>query len=357
MVRMGPDHNFARCPVSLVHRRLQPAPSFQCTPFQRAREWPSAAIGTATAASVVLTSPKYLHQLVANVGSWDAYLLSSGDQTTSLIIQADRNVFARSDIVSGLANRSIRASPQCLPARLGRNGQWTAYLTPRGNLVLLLVREIWVPQITTSLAKAKSARPPKYTRCHPRQKVEYSVSTKWYGYEMLQLEALRYFDFALKVDCDTAFSAPLRSTPAEIMIQHGAYYMHTGEVFTPNPWCDATVDEAAETYMRSAECASGLIKRESLKRRIQWRSCFVGGWLGLLQSPQVLAYAQFWWAWPGGWLHRWGDQELWPLMLDIANASHRIVNAANLRHSLASGCGYVRPNARELRLHPLIKTL
>ena len=347
----------SECPVSLVHRRLRPAPSFKCTPFQGARQWPSAASGTATAASVVLTSPKYLQQLLVNFENWDEFLLSSGDQLTSLIIQADRNVLARSDLVRGLANRSVRAAPQCLPARLGRSGgQWTAYLTSRGNLVLLLVRAIWVPQIAVSLAQAARARPSGFSGCHPRQRAEYSVGTKWYGYEMLVLEALSYFDFALKVDCDTAFRAPLRPTPAEIMVRHGAYYMHTGEVFATNPSCDATVDHAAVAYMRSAECADGLVARQHLNRRIQWRSCFVGGWLGLLQSPQALAYAQFWWAWPGGWLHRWGDQELWPLLLDIVNATHRVVNAGKLRRaSIQSGCAYRPPTPRELALsHPLV---
>ena len=342
--------------MSLVHRRLRPIPSFRCTPFQRAREWPSTASGTATAASVVLTSPKYWRQLLTNLESWDAFLLSSGDQVTSLIIQADRNVFARTDIVDALANHSVRAAPQCLPARLGRNGKWTAYLTSRNHLVLLLVREIWVPQVAVSLARAAQTRPSGYGGCHPRQMAEYSVGTKWYGYEMLVLEALSYFDFALKVDCDTAFGAPLRPTPAEAMLWHGAYYMHSGDVFATNPSCDATVDQAAVAYMRSAECTTGLVPRPHLNRRIQWRSCFVGGWLGLLQSPQALAYAQFWWAWPGGWLHRWGDQELWPLLLDIVNASHRIVNAANLRRaSILSGCAYRPPNPRELALsHPLV---
>ena len=341
------------CPT-LLHRRVQPTPSFQCTPFQRARKWPSAANGTATAAAVVLTSPKYWKQLLNNLESWDEFLLSSGAQVTSLIIQADHNRLARSDIVSGLANHSVRAAPQCLPARLGRNGQWTAYLTSRGNLVLLLMRAIWVPQIAVSLAQAARARPPGYARCHPRHRAEYSVGTKWYGYEMLQLKALSYFDFVLKVDCDTAFGAPLRPTPAEAMLRHGAYYMHTGEVFATSPSCDATVDEAAVAYMRSAECSAGLVKHEHLKRRIQWGSCFVGSWLGLLQSPQVLAYAQFWWAWPGGWLHRWGDQELWPLMLDIVNESHRVVNDADLRRqSIRSGCVYTSPTHLEQELYPL----
>ena len=35
-------------------------------------------------------------------------------------------------------------------------------------------------------------------------------------------------------------------------------------------------------------------------------------------------------------------------MLDVANESHRVVNAADLRRtSVSSGCGYVRPDARE----------
>ena len=82
------------------------------------------------------------------------------------------------------------------------------------------------------------------------------MATKWYGYEMLQLKALNYFDFALKVDCDTAFNAPVRPTPAEMMIHHGAYYMHTGDVFRTNPRCDATVDEGSASPATWAQRSS-----------------------------------------------------------------------------------------------------
>ena len=81
---------------------------------------------------------------------------------------------------------------------------------------------------------------------------------------------------ALKVDCDTSFRAPLQPTPAEAMLRHGAYYMHTGEVFTTTPSCDATIDQAAMTYMRSAKCAAGLVKHHNLEQRVQWRSMLFG---------------------------------------------------------------------------------
>ena len=57
----------------------------------------------------------------------------------------------------------------------------------------------------------------------------------------------------------------------------------------------------------------------------------------------MLAYAAFWWNWPGGWLHRWGDQELWPFMLDVVNESSSVVEAADIRRtafSNRSGCPY-----------------
>ena len=57
---------------------------------------------------------------------------------------------------------------------------------------------------------------------------------------------------------------------------HGAYYMHTGEVFTTTPSCDATIDQAAMTYMRSAKCAAGLVKHHNLEQRVQWRSMLFG---------------------------------------------------------------------------------
>ena len=339
------------CPVRLTDRRLFPHPSYQCAPFQRARKWPASADGTATAAPLVLTHPRYLKQLLKNFESWDELFLSSGSQVTSLIVQADATRLAATDVESVFANLTIRAAPECLPAALD-SAHWSAHLTPRNNLVLLLLRAVWVPPVSVSLERAALARPPGYGGCHPTQTAEYSIGTKWYAYEMLELEALRYFDFVLKVDADNSFRALLRPTPAEAMVGHGAYYLHTGFVFRTNSRCDATNDEAASTYMLAAQCKHTLRPR-ALAQRIQWGSCFTGGWLGLLQSPQVLAYAAFWWNWPGGWLHRWGDQELWPLMLDVVNESSSIVEAAAIRRtafSSSSGCPYVsQTNATWLR--------
>ena len=329
------------CPVRLTDRRLFPHPSYQCTPFQRARKWPASADGTATVAPLVLTHPRYLKQLLKNFDNWDEFLLSSGSQITSLILQIDTTRFTATQIETVFSSLTIRAAPECLPPAL-HNAHWSAHLSPRNNLVLLLLRAIWVPPVTVSLERAALARPPGYAGCHATQKAEYSIGTKWYGYEMLELEALTYFDFVLKVDSDNAFWAPLRPTPAEAMLQHGAYYLHTGFVFRTSSGCDATIDKAASTYMLAAQCKHSL-RPGALTRRIQWGSCFTGGWLGLLQSPQVLAYAAFWWNWPGGWLHRWGDQELWPFMLDVVNESSSVVEAADIRRtafSNRSGCPY-----------------
>ena len=180
--------------------------------------------------------------LLNNFENWDEFFLSSGSQVTSLIVQADATRFQATVIAHAFANLTIRAAPECLPAAL-HSAHWSAHLTPRNNLVLLLLRAVWVPPVSVSLERAALTRPSGYSACHATQTAEYSIGTKWYGYEMLELEALRYFDFVLKVDSDNAFRAPLRPTPAEVMLGHGAYYLHTGFVFRTSSGCDATNDK------------------------------------------------------------------------------------------------------------------
>jgi hypothetical protein len=47
-------------------------------------------------------------------------------------------------------------------------------------------------------------------------------------------------------------------------------------------------------------------------RQTIFYSNFVGGWLGLLASPELLCFSRLWYDYqPGIWAHRWGDQQYW----------------------------------------------
>ena len=64
--------------------------------------------------------------------------------------------------------------------------------------MLVLVRAVRVPSFMgRGVDDAAAQRPRAY--CTPLHTAEYTVGTKWYAHEMLELEALDFFDFFLKV--------------------------------------------------------------------------------------------------------------------------------------------------------------
>ena len=277
-----------------------------------------------TAAAVVLTHRRYLDNLRLTFPSWDEHFLSPRQ---AVVIQAHAGNFYENDIVTALR---LRRSA-CTPPTLQESG-WQAYLTQRDHLVLLTVRALMVPPQLESMKVAEHLRPPSYKSCHRSHKAVYSLGTKWYSYEMLNLEALDYFDFVWKLDTDTGFAAPMRQTIADYLVSNGGYWLSTGSgPKYDTPGCTTSLPDATESYLRAAGCSKALLKHQELTHPYTFGSCFVGGWLGLLQSPQFLSYAQFWWTWPGGWTHRWGDQQFWTHALAVCNATEFHINIPSIR--------------------------
>ena len=313
-----------------------------------ARRWPDQAKDARTAVVSMLTSQKYLAQLALSLPSWDAHLLSTSP-LTALVVQADATRLREYDVLHALAARGtvLRPAPACIP--LPNATGWSGHLTPRGNLLLLLVRAVRPPPHVGSLAAAARRRPREYAGCHPTQTMEYSVGTKWFGAEMLRLEVLDAFDFVLKVDTDTAFVARPRPSAARRMLSARAYLMHTGHLFKQTGSCARTLPHATQAFLSARRCPSDLVPAPVLEAPLSYGSCLLGAWLGWLQSPLILDYSEHWWTWMGGWRHRWGDQEFWTHALHVARGADRLIDASDMRPSALNESSHCARAFREWR--------
>ena len=170
----------------------------------------------------------------------------------------------------------------------------------------------------------------------------------------------------MKLDVDTLLLA--RANPLDLMVQNGKYWLHTREIAL-NVDCGATIMDAVASYTKAAACEDGRPEPFDTPNATTFYGNFIAGWLGLFQSPQLLAFSEFWYAWPGGWsaaharttvscalrlplslslllvslpphlrsvslpahctyrlflprrLHRWGDQTYWSSAIWVANVS------------------------------------
>ena len=110
-------------------------------------------------------------------------------------------------------------------------------------------------------------------------------------------------------------------SPAEAMALTGAVFAHTSRLSEADgeAACAGTLDNATTAYLRAAGCAA--VDPKQYDGGMYYYSNLIGGWNGLFRSPQMRSYAQFWWNWDGGWLHRWSDQQFWAHALYVTNAT------------------------------------
>ena len=141
-----------------------------------------------------------------------------------------------------------------------------------------------------------------------------------YCYHMLsELRVLDYFDFWWKIDDDSRWFGPLPLDITRTMAQKRAVFFQTAVAHDPWSCTGPALGESVQLYvdMESALCGRLLRPAAFDKQWFQndtyiYYSEFVGGWLGLYASPELLQYARIWDNMPGGmWTWRWGDQQFW----------------------------------------------
>lgn len=277
-----------------------------------------------TAVLLVVTNAHLMSKLASAWPSWDEFFLA---EHTWPLLQIDPSRLTPEQVASSLRLHPGGSSCE-LPPRLHSHGH-TCWRTERHHPVLLRASPLEIPPaLGETLDEAAAFRSPRF--CHAKHTGEYLVGTKWYVWALYRLAALDHFDFFLKVDLDVVFRRPLRPAPAHAMALTGATFAHTQRLplTDAESACGLTLDDATAAYLRAAECGDAATEAATGASfpRFFYYSNVMGGWLGLFRSPQLMAYAQHWWSWPGGWWSRWGDQQFWPHALHVvANVSEREV--------------------------------
>ena len=213
------------------------------------------------------------------------------------------------------------------PQRL-LHGLYHCGVTQRRHPILLLHSLFDAPHglRETSL----EVQPAAYKACYHRHTFEYALGTKHYTLPTLTLDVMDHFDFFVKLDVDVRLLAHVDINKE--MTTRGAYWLQGTDDGVASEICQATLNVCLQAFVQShgTRC-SRQPPSYLLKPRIRsFNSPFVAAWLGTLQAPLVLQYAQLWWTWPGGWDHRWGDQEFWMHALWLAQVNHTRV--ANVSH-------------------------
>lgn len=175
--------------------------------------------------------------------------------------------------------------------------------------------------------------------CHGTFRYSYVLMTNWYANSMLQLEMLDYFDFFMKIDDDIKFLKPLdEDFINDRVVPKRSVLFHTMETFD-HAVCAVNLNHAVSSFLSSE---SSLCQRSLVAVRNDdvfkdetsiYYSNFMGGWLGLFTSPEMLHFSNFWYNYePGMWEHRWGDQQFWTKAVGLFHMKERVMSLEEYRN-------------------------
>jgi hypothetical protein len=176
----------------------------------------------------------------------------------------------------------------------------------------------WVSRANLSEAEVVAADW-KTQRCNYAN-YAYTKFTNWYSYHMLaDLRLLDFFDYFWKVDDDVRWFGPLPLDITPHLVEQRAIWFHTAMAHDPIDCIGPPLAESVELYLNLQSAGCGRLLRAHAEGEPWFEddtaiyfSEFVGGWLGLYSSPELLEYARVWNYWPDGmWEWRWGDQQFW----------------------------------------------
>ena len=170
---------------------------------------------------------------------------------------------------------------------------------------------------------------------------EYVVATKWFTYPMFLEPILSYFDFWAKFDVDVCFRRGVQVADVIGPLVHQRANFFHSKLTVDNAVCELTLGDMMQLYHHTFSCAG------STRGEPPWAAWdepydhppvpyanFVGGWLGFWQSRRVLHFADKWWRWKGGWMHRWTDQQYWMPALWMMGANSSVLDLSHLRYGL-----------------------
>jgi hypothetical protein len=148
----------------------------------------------------------------------------------------------------------------------------------------------------------------------------YTKFTNWYSYHMFtDLRILDYFDYWWKIDDDVRWfnHLPLDLTPH--LTAGRKIFFHT-ELNLDPWWCiGPPLAQSVDLFLNVESELCGRLLNATAHDEDWWTndtviylSEFVGGWLGLYTSPELLEYGRIWNYYENAmWKWRWGDQQFW----------------------------------------------
>lgn len=317
------------CSSSLTNARLS-------YPTDPAAAW--------TAIVVFISNPRAAARIGAsgNFQTWDERLLGLRE-VTIFFYPAEEPPELLATLTQGLEVQPCVGAPQVEGC-----DRWS---TGRGHPVLTCRTNVSVPQLYGgSLLQARTNRQPTF--CGDGFVTgEYVLATKWYTLPMLSAAVMRRFDFFMKLDVDVCFHDQQQDPELAHMLAHrfrsseltahlvrsGAWFVHT-RLQPDNPRCEKGLGSFMAEHVKEHPCAATPLA-------LQWNSTaavlppvaygnFVAGWLGFWQSDRILNFAERWYGYHSGWVHRWTDQQFFMPALRVANVSEeRIVSLSYLRYS------------------------
>jgi hypothetical protein len=151
-------------------------------------------------------------------------------------------------------------------------------------------------------------------------RIPYVLANNWYPHDLFRLRVLDLFDWFVKIDDDVKFLGTLPHHPVANASARRQFFVHTSRwPFYDADECTIGSDVFKEEYLRNESARCGRAVAPIAGRERWWKDRrtilagnFLGGWLGLFASPQLLHFSRQWHTYsPGMWEHRWGDQQYW----------------------------------------------
>ena len=187
-----------------------------------------------------------------------------------------------------------------------------------------------------SVTVLSPVNPPPPQRAARRKRRDDNRCVLWFicgpcvnGHDCSQV--LDYFDFLFKVDNDVVFTQPMPSIGQE-MAENDAWLLHTAQLTDPPAFAKSSKATMQQyVALQSLRCGYPVAPVSQGERWFErettvWFGNFIGIWLGLLQSPEIMAFAHTFTHVDMGkrvFLNRWTDQQYWPKAFGLAaNRSH-----------------------------------